>query len=69
MLQVYVEVSKNHGYSIGYVMKHKFDPEIKLLIMYYNNLFREQENEYKRFMEEQEKQKEKIKSVDVNGRN
>ena len=35
-MHIYVQVSSNHGYSLEYVLRHKFDPEIKLLIMYYN---------------------------------
>ena len=53
-MRVYVEVSKNHGYSIGEVIRGKFNPEIKLLIMYYNHVFRLEQREYEKMKEEQE---------------
>ena len=53
-MRVYVEVSKNHGYSIGEVIRRKFDPEIKLLIMYYNHVFKTEQHEYEKTKEEQE---------------
>lgn len=53
-MRVYVEVSKNHGYTIGEVIRHKFDPEMKLLIMYYNHMFRLEEKEYREMKEETE---------------
>lgn len=52
-MRVYVEVSKNHNYSIGYVISHMFDPEIRLLIMYYNNLFILEQKEYEKMKKEQ----------------
>lgn len=58
-MRVYVEVSKNHGYSIGEVIRGKFTPEIKLLIMYYNHVFRLEQQEY-------EEMKEKAKEREVN---
>ena len=53
-MRVYVEVSKNHGYSIGEVIRGKFNPEIKLLIMYYNHVFRLEQRGYEKMKEEQE---------------
>lgn len=53
-MRVYVEVSKNHGIPIGDVIRHKFDPEIKLLIMYYNHIFRLEQEEYEKMKEEHE---------------
>lgn len=53
-MRVYVEVAKNHGYSIGEVIRGKFTPEIKLLIMYYNHVFRLEQGEYEKMKEEQE---------------
>lgn len=53
-MRVYVEVSKNHNIPIGDVIRHKFDPEIKLLIMYYNHVFRLEQEEYEKMKEEQE---------------
>lgn len=52
-MRVYVEVSKNHGYSIGEVIRYKFDPEIRLLIQYYNNKFHQEYHEYKKIEAEQ----------------
>lgn len=57
-MRVYVEVSKNHGYKIGEVIKRKFEPEIQLLIRYYSNKFYEEYHEYKQIEEEQKKNKE-----------
>lgn len=57
--QVYVEVSKNHGYTITEVIRGKFIPEIRILIMYYNNKFRLEEKEYKK-MEKELKQNEGV---------
>ena len=53
-MQVYVEVSKNHGYSITEVMKGQYVPEIRLLIMYYNNKFRLEQKEYEKIRKEYE---------------
>ena len=47
--------------SLYEVIKRKFDPEIKLLIMYYNHQFRLEYNEYKKMEEEQEKELEEVK--------
>ena len=55
MLQVYVEVSKNHNIPLGEVIRRKFDPEIRLLIMYYNHTFNLQRKEYEEMKTEQEK--------------
>jgi hypothetical protein len=54
-MQVYVEVSKNHGYSLEYVMRNKFNPEIRLLVMYYNNQFRIEQKEYEKIEQERKK--------------
>lgn len=59
-MKCYVEVSKNHGYSLEEVIRRKFDPEIRLLIMFYNNQFLLEYHEYKKIEEENEKQKNKI---------
>ncbi len=53
-MRVYVEVSKNHGYTIGEVIRGKFTPEIKLLLMYYNNQFILEKREYEKMKEENE---------------
>ena len=50
-MRCYVEVSANHGYSIGEVIKGKFKPEIRLLLMYYNNRFRLEQKEYEKMQE------------------
>jgi hypothetical protein len=55
-MRVYVEVAKNHGYTIGEVIRGKFTPEIKLLIMYYNHMFRLEQKEYEEMKEKQEKE-------------
>ena len=64
-MRVYVEVSKNHNYSIDYVIKHKFDPEIKILLMYYNNLFRLEAAEVEKMKKETEKNNTNINEVDL----
>lgn len=56
MMQVFVEVSKNHNYSLEYVMRNRFNPEIKLLILYYNHKFRLEQKEYEKMEEERKKQ-------------
>jgi hypothetical protein len=55
-MQVYVEVSRNHGYSLEYVMRNKFNPEIRLLILYYNNKLRLEQKEYEKIEQERKKQ-------------
>lgn len=55
-MQVYVEVSKNHGYSIAEVIRGKFTPEINLLIRYYNHKFRVEQKEYEKMEKEMKKQ-------------
>ena len=55
-MRVYVEVAQNHGYTIGEVIRGKFTPEIKLLIMYYNHMFRLEQKEYEEMKEKQEKE-------------
>ncbi len=56
-MQVYVEVSSNHGIPIEEVIRGKFTPSIRLLIMYYNNKFRTEQKEYDEMTEELEKNK------------
>jgi len=59
-MRVYVEVSKNHGYTISEVIRGKFTPEIRLLIMYYNHMFHLEQQEYERMEKEMKKQEKKI---------
>lgn len=56
-MRCYIEVSRNHGYSIGEVMRRKFDPEIQLLIRYYSNQFYIEHHEMEKLEKEQEKLK------------
>ena len=58
-MRVYVEVSKNHNIPIGEVIRRKFDPEVKILIMYYNHIFRLEHQEMEKIKEENEKQLDK----------
>ena len=51
-MQVYVEVSKNHNFTIEEVIRGKFTPQIRLLIMYYSNKFRMEQKEYEEMKEE-----------------
>ncbi|RAP51134.1 MAG: hypothetical protein BZ138_06010 [Methanosphaera sp. rholeuAM270] len=60
-MQVYVEVSKNHGIPIDEVIRGKFTPSIKLLIMYYNYKFYVEQHEYEKLEEEQKRNAEKYK--------
>jgi hypothetical protein len=53
-MRVYVEVSKNHGYSIGEVIRGMYTPEIRLLIMYYNHMFILEQREYEEMKEKTE---------------
>lgn len=52
---MYVEVSKNHGIPIEDVIRYKFTPQIRVLIMYYNYRIREEQKEYERIERENEK--------------
>ncbi len=54
-MRCYIEVSRNHGYSIGEVIRGKFDPEIQLLIRYYNHQFHLEHHEYEKMKKEHEK--------------
>jgi len=54
---VYVEVSKNHSIPIGEVIRKKFHPEIKALIMYYNYKIMNEQKEYEKIKKENEKLK------------
>lgn len=56
-MQVYIEVSKNHSIPIAEVIKGKFKPEIRILIMYYSYQFQMEQKEYERIEKEMEKQK------------
>ena len=57
-MQVYIEVSKNHNIPIDEVIRKKFTPSIRLLIMYYNNKFRLEEKEAKKIEKQMKKQME-----------
>lgn len=57
-MQLYVEVSRNHGYTVTEVIRGKFTPEIRLLITYYNNKIRMEQKEYEK-MEKEMKQHER----------
>lgn len=54
-MQVYVEVSANHGIPIEDVIRGKFTPSIRLLVMYYNNKFRTESKEIEKMEKELEK--------------
>jgi ABC-type uncharacterized transport system substrate-binding protein len=54
-MQVYVEVSANHNIPIVEVIRGKFTPSIRLLIMYYNNKFRTEQKEIEKMEKELEK--------------
>lgn len=54
-MQVYIEVSRNHNIPITDVIRGKFRPETRLLIMYYNNKFRLEQKEVEK-MEKKMKQ-------------
>ena len=58
-MRCYVEVSKNHGYDIGDVIRRKFDPEIQLLLRYYSYVFYTEYHEYEKIEEERKKNEEK----------
>lgn len=60
-MQCYIEVSRNHGYTVTEVIRGKFTPEIRLLLMYYNNKFRTEQKEYEKMEKELEKQKTGVK--------
>ena len=60
-MQCYIEVSRNHGYTVTEVIRGKFTPEIKLLLMYYNNKFRTEQKEYEKMEKALEKQKTGVK--------
>lgn len=50
-----MEVSANHGILIEEVIRGKFTPSIRLLIMYYNNKFRTESKEIEKMEKELEK--------------
>jgi hypothetical protein len=42
--EIYFRISQNHNYSIPYIIKHKFTPEIRFLIIkYHQQLLNEKE--------------------------
>ena len=61
--QVYVEVSKNHNIPLHVLIREKFRPENRILLMYYNNLIRRKQKEYEKMEEEM---KEKQQEMEVN---
>ena len=54
-MRVYVEVSKNHNYTLDEVIRGKFTPTIRLLLMYYNHQFLLEQQEYERIEKENQK--------------
>ena len=50
-----MEVSANHNIPIVEVIRGKFTPSIRLLIMYYNNKFRTESKEIEKMEKELEK--------------
>lgn len=62
-LQVYVEVSKNHNIPLDEVIRGKFRPTIRLLIMYYHHMFQERQKEYEKMEKEQKKNEDKINEM------
>ena len=57
-MHVYVTVSKNHNIPLDEVIRGKFTPVIRMLIMYYNHQFQLEKREYEK-MEEERKQMER----------
>jgi len=55
MGDVYFEVSKHLRCSPYYVIKNKFRPDIRFLIMKYTQILRTKQKEYERIKEEQDK--------------
>lgn len=62
-MQVYIEVSKNHNIPIGQVIREKFRPEMRLLIMYYNHQMYTKMHQAEEMEEEQEKIKYETKQI------
>ena len=54
-----MEVSRNHGYPLIQVIREQYRPEIRLLIMYYNNQFRLEQKEYEKMEKEMKKTEQK----------
>ena len=52
---VYFEVSKHLNVSPYYVMKNKFRPDIKFLIMKYSQILRRKQEEYEKIQENSRK--------------
>lgn len=63
-MRVYIEISKNHGYSLDYIISNKFSPEIQLLIMYYNYVLRLEAKEYEE-LENKRKEEENMRNGGV----
>lgn len=53
MGDVYFEVSKHLNCSPYYVIKNKFRPDIKFLIMKYSHILRQKQKEYEEIKEHQ----------------
>lgn len=62
-MRVYVEVSKNHGYSLEEVIRGKFDPEIRMLIQFYNHQFYLEYHEYNKIRKQQKMQEEEFNQM------
>ena len=60
-MRVYMTVSEKHNIPVSEVIRGKFDPEIQLYILYYNHLFRTEQEEYEGMIEEQERQLREVK--------
>ena len=60
---MYIEVSKNHNIPLHVLIREKFRPENRILLMYYNNLIRRKQKEYEKMEEEL---KEKQQEMEVN---
>lgn len=51
MGDVYFEVSKHLGVTPSYVIRNKFQPDIKFLIMKYTQILRAKQKEYEKIKE------------------
>lgn len=45
--EVYFRVSKHLGWRVSKVIKHKYEPDIKFLILKYTSIIRQEQKEYK----------------------
>ena len=52
-----MEVSKNHNIPLHTLIREKFRPENRILLMYYNNRLRLEQKEYEKIEEEMKEQK------------